>query len=359
MIGSNSAAIIADAVIQGVKGFDVETLYEALLKNTQNEGPISSVGRKGVAYYNTLGFVPYNVGINENVARTLEYAYADFCMYTLAKKLQKPDTTIFKQRLLNYKNVFDSSHLLMRGKNMDGSFQTPYNPFKWGDAFTEGNAWHYSWSVFQDINGLQNLMGGANKMEQMLDSLFALPPIFDDSYYGHTIHEIKEMQIINMGQYAHGNQPIQHVPYLYMYCNNPAKTQYWVQQIMQRLYKPTPDGYCGDEDNGQTSAWYVMSALGFYSVTPASNQFVLGVPLFEKATLTFNNKQTTILKKGSHKGANYVQQILLNNALYTKAFINGNTLKSGTTIQFFVAPTKPKVNQYKHFELPFSFSTKQ
>ena len=187
---------------------------------------------------------------------------------------------------MNYKNLFDPSHKLMRGKNQDGSWQSPFNPFKWGDAFTEGNSWHYTWGVFHDIQGLIDLMGGRKEFVGMLDSIFVMPPTFDDSYYGEVIHEIREMQIAGMGQYAHGNQPIQHMLYLYDYAGEPWKTQYWVRETMNKLYKATPDGYCGDEDNGQTSAWYVFSALGFYSVCPATDQYALGAPLFRRVTLS-------------------------------------------------------------------------
>ena len=269
MIGSNSATIVADAYLKGGRGYDIETLWDAVLKNSENEGPMHSVGRYGVDYYNKLGYIPYDVGINENVARTLEYAFADFCIYQLGKKLGKPEKEIeiFAQRSQNYKKVFDKESSLMRGRNEDGTFQAPFSPFKWGDAFTEGNSWHYTWSVFHDIEGLVGLMGGQKQFINMLDSVFVVPPIFDDSYYGGTIHEIREMQIMNMGNYAHGNQPIQHMIYLYNYAGEPWKTQHWVREVMDRLYTPQADGYCGDEDNGQTSAWYVFSAMGFYPVS--------------------------------------------------------------------------------------------
>ena len=201
-------------------------------------------------------------------------------------------STVYAKRSQNYRNLFDPQTGLMRGKNKDGSFQSPFNPFKWGDAFTEGNSWHYTWSVFHDVQGLVDLMGGRQKFVAKLDSVFTLPPVFDESYYGGVIHEIREMQIANMGQYAHGNQPIQHMIYLYNYAGEPWKTQYWLREVMNRLYLPTPDGYCGDEDNGQTSAWYVFSALGFYPVCPATDQYVLGAPLFKKVTATAGKRQT-------------------------------------------------------------------
>ncbi|MEA3476588.1 MAG: GH92 family glycosyl hydrolase, partial [Bacteroidota bacterium] len=181
MIGSNSATIVADAYLKGLKGYDINTLWEAVEKNTRHEGPLHSVGRYGVDYYNKLGYVPYDIGVNENVARTLEYAFADFCVYELGKALGKPEKEIeiFAQRAMNYKNVFDKENMLMRGRNEDGSFQEPFSPFKWGDAFTEGNSWHYTWSVFHDVRGLIDLMGGKKNFLSMLDSVFIAPPIFD------------------------------------------------------------------------------------------------------------------------------------------------------------------------------------
>ena len=211
---------------------------------------------------------PYDVKINENTARTLEYAYNDWCIYRMAKELNRPkkEQKLFAERAMNYRNVFDKESKLMRGRNQDGQFQSPFSPLKWGDAFTEGNSWHYSWSVFHDPQGLIDLMGGKESFVEMLDSVFIVPPLFDDSYYGQVIHEIREMTVMNMGNYAHGNQPIQHMIYLYNYAGEPWKAQYWLRQVMNRMYTAGPDGYCGDEDNGQTSAWYVFSALGFYPV---------------------------------------------------------------------------------------------
>ena len=267
MVGNNSASVLVDAYMKGVKVDDIKTLYEGLIHGTENVHPqVSSTGRLGYEYYNKQGYVPYDVKINENAARTLEYAYNDWCIYQLAKELKRPkkEINLFAKRAMNYKNLFDKESKLMRGRNEDGTFQSPFSPLKWGDAFTEGNSWHYTWSVFHDPQGLIDLMGGKEMFITMMDSVFAVPPIFDDSYYGQVIHEIREMTVMNMGNYAHGNQPIQHMIYLYDYAGQPWKAQYWLRQVMDRMYSPTPDGYCGDEDNGQTSAWYVFSALGFY-----------------------------------------------------------------------------------------------
>ena len=192
---------------------------------------------------------------------------------------------------MNYRNLFDAESKLMRGKNRDGRFMVPFSPLKWGDAFTEGNSWHYSWSVFHDPQGLIDLMGGKEPFVQMLDSVFAVPPIYDESYYGGVIHEIREMTVMNMGNYAHGNQPIQHMIYLYNYAGEPWKAQYWLRQVMDRMYSPTPDGYCGDEDNGQTSAWYVFSALGFYPVCPGTTQYVLGSTVIQASDPTLRKRQ--------------------------------------------------------------------
>ena len=286
MVGNNSASVVADAIINGVTPEkDWQTLYDCLVYGTEHVHPeISSTGRLGHEYYNTLGYIPCDVGINESVARTLEYAYNDWCILQIAKKLGRPADEIEKwgSRSDNWKNVFDPSHKLMRGRNLDGSFQEPFSPYKWGGVFTEGNAWHYTWSVFHDVEGLMEAMGGKEEFVRMLDSVFVVPPIYDDSYYGYRIHEITEMQVANMGNYAHGNQPAQHMIYLYNWAGEHHKTEKRVREVMDRLYKATPDGYCGDEDNGQTSAWYVFSALGFYPVCPASGEYAEGAPLFER-----------------------------------------------------------------------------
>jgi predicted alpha-1,2-mannosidase len=359
MIGNNSASVVADAYVKGLRGYDINTLYEALLHGANNEGPVSAVGRKGVEYYNKLGYVPYDVKINENAARTLEYAYDDFAIWQLAKALKRPaaEIQLYAKRCQNYRNLFDPSTKLMRGKNEDGSFQSPFNPFKWGDAFTEGNSWHYSWSVFHDVQGLIGLMGGKDMFVKMLDSVFHLPPVFDDSYYGGVIHEIREMQIANMGQYAHGNQPIQHMIYLYNYAGQPWKTQYWARETMDRMYKATPDGYCGDEDNGQTSAWYVFGALGFYPVCPATDQYVLGTPLFKKITLRLANGKQFVINAPANSAENkYIQSAQLNGQTWDRNWLNHFDLQKGGTFNL-VMGAKPNTNRGNTTaSAPYSFS---
>jgi len=359
MIGNNSASVVADAYIKGLRGYDINTLYDALLKDANTEGPLSAVGRMGVGFYNRLGYVPYDVRIYENAARTLEYAYDDFTIAKLGEALKRPKTEIdlYLKRSQNYRNLFDPETKLMRGKNKDGNFQKPFNPFKWGDAFTEGNSWHYSWSVFHDIEGLKQLMGGNDQFARMLDSVFILPPVFDESYYGGVIHEIREMQIMNMGQYAHGNQPIQHMIYLYNYAGQPWKTQYWIRRAMEQLYKPAPDGYCGDEDNGQTSAWYIFSAMGFYPVCPATDQYVLGTPLFKKMTISLaNGKKLVINAPASNDENKYVQSLLLNGKPVTNNWISHSELQKGGSLNWIMGNQPNKKRGTNPSAFPYSFS---
>ena len=360
MIGNNSASVLADAYLKGIKVEDVKTLYEGLIHGTKNVHPtVSSTGRRGYEYYNKLGYVPYDVKINENTARTLEYAYNDWCIYQLAKELKRPEKEIqlFAKRAMNYKNVFDKDSKLMRGKNEDGTFQSPFSPLKWGDAFTEGNSWHYSWSVFHDPQGLIDLMGGKDMFITMLDSVFSVPPVFHESYYGQVIHEIREMTIMNMGNYAHGNQPIQHMIYLYNYAGQPWKAQYWLRQVMDRMYTPGPDGYCGDEDNGQTSAWYVFSALGFYPVCPGTDEYVVGAPLFKKATLHLENGNSLIIHATDNNKKNmYIQTMNLNGTEYKKNYLRHEDLLKGGNINFQMG-SQPNLNRGTEEEsFPYSFS---
>jgi predicted alpha-1,2-mannosidase len=247
----------------------------------------------------------------------------------------------------------------MRGKNEDGTFQKPFNPLKWGDAFTEGNSLHYTWSVFHDVQGLIDLMGGNESFIKQLDNVFDMPPDFDDSYYGGTIHEIREMQIVNMGNYAHGNQPIQHMIYLYNYANAPYKTQEKIRDVLTKLYAATPDGYCGDEDNGQTSAWYVFSSLGFYPVTPGVDQYVIGSPLFKKATLHLENGNIfTINAENNSKKNYYIESTSLNKKNYTPNFISFENIQKGGNFTFNLTDTPNKNWGSKIEDVPYSLSTK-
>ena len=357
MVGNNSASVVADAYLSGLRGYDAETLWQAVVHGANAVHPeVNSTGRHGFEYYNELGYVPYDVKINESVARTLEYAYDDWCIYQFGKALGKSKKELkpFAKRAMNYEKVFDRESGLMRGRLLNGKFQSPFNPLKWGDAFTEGNAWHYTWSVFHDPEGLIRLMGGKEKFNQMLDSVFLLPPVFDNSYYGFTIHEIREMQVMNMGNYAHGNQPIQHAIYLYDYSGQPWKCQYWVRQVMDRLYTPTPDGYCGDEDNGQTSAWYVFSAMGFYPVCPGSRQYALGTPYFKSMKLHLENGQQVSIQ--SEGDGCYVDDMQMNGKKYDLNYLDLNSLRQGAQISFRLSE-KPNLQRgILESNVPYSFS---
>ena len=360
MVGNNSASVLTDAYLQGNKVKEPDVLWEGIVKTANSVHPrVSSTGRLGYEYYNRLGYVPCDVDIRENAARTLEYAYDDWCIYQLGKAMGKPEKEIevYAKRSQNYRNLFNKKYNLMVGKKENGEFSEPFSPFKWGGDFTEGNSLHYTWSVFHDPQGLIDLMGGKNTFNQMLDTVFSLPPIFDDSYYGSTIHEIREMQIMNMGNYAHGNQPIQHMIYLYNYSGVPWKAQYHVRQVMDKMYTPAPDGYCGDEDNGQTSAWYVFSALGFYPVCPGSGQYVLGSPIFPKATIHLENGKKVEISSVNNKKENvYVKALKVNGKNYTRNYLEIDAIRKGMKLNFLMDNTPNSTRGISQSDLPYSFS---
>jgi len=358
MVGNNSASVVADAYLKGVRGYDIDALWEAVKHGANADLAHTTSGRKQWATYNKLGYVPYD-SINESAARTLEYAFDDWSIYKLGQALGKPEKEIkvYAEHAMNYKNLFDKEYNLMRGKLANGEWAPNFNPFKWGDAFTEGNSWHYSWSVFHDPQGLIDLMGGTATFNQMLDSVFILPPIFDDSYYGGVIHEIREMQIMNMGNYAHGNQPIQHMIYMYNYSGQPWKTQYWLRETMNRMYNAHADGYCGDEDNGQTSAWYIFTAMGFYPVCPGSNQYVLGAPYFKKMTMHLENGKDVVITAPENSDENrYVQKLAINGAEHKVNYVNHADLLQGAKMDY-VMGAKANENRGNTAEAaPYSFS---
>ena len=359
MVGNNSASVVADAYIKGIRGYDIEKLWEAVVHDANAVHPkVKSTGRLGWKQYNELGYVPCDIGIKESAARTLEYAYDDWCIWTLGKALGKPESEInvYKQRALNYHNLYLGEASLMCGRKADGSFNLPFNPYKWGGDFTEGNALHYTWSVFHDPAGLMALMGGEDAFNASLDNVFEMPPIFDDSYYGFTIHEIREMQVMNMGNYAHGNQPIQHMLYLYDWGGQPWKAQMRIREVMNKLYTPAPDGYCGDEDNGQTSAWYVFSALGFYPVCPATDQYALGTPFFKKATIHFPDGRKTVISAPENSDANfYVKSMKVNGKSYTKTYLTHDILKNGAKIDYKMSD-EPCIRKVASEDRPYSMS---
>ena len=355
MVGNNSASIVADAYMKGLRGYDIDKLWEAVLHGANSVHPkVSSTGRAGFELYNKMGYVPCDK-LNQSVARTLEYAYDDWCIYTLGKALGRPEKEIkvYAQRAMNYRNVFDPSIRLMRGKDSKGNFETPFNPTDWTRSFTEGDTWHWTWCVFHDPQGLIDIMGGKDSFNQMMDSTFIVPPVAKE----RMIHEEREMQVMNMGQYAHGNQPIQHMIYLYNYSGQPWKTQYWIREVMDKLYSAHADGYCGDEDNGQTSAWYVFSALGFYPVCPGTDQYIVGTPYFDEVKIHLENGKTLEIDADNNSTANrYIQRATLNGQPHTKNYFTHADLMNGGKIEFEMG-AKPNTQRGTTDEcFPYSFS---
>ena len=346
MIGNNSLSLIADAYVKGIRGFDTEKALEAMVHQTKAQGEPLSVGRNGYQEYFSLGYVPYP-DYYEATAKTLEYAYADWCLSVFASELGKAAdiASDYESTSYNYRNLFDKSYGFMRGKTRSCDWVFPFSPEEWGGPFTEGSSWHYTWSVMHDVEGLSQLMGGHENMTFLLDSMFNAPPVFNYGTYGFVIHEIAEMVALDMGQYAHGNQPVQHAAYLYDYTLSPWKTQYHVRDIMNRLYKPTPDGYCGDEDNGQTSAWYVFSAMGFYPVCPGRAEYAIGSPLFDKVTLNMpTGKSFTIFATANNPENVYIDSAKLNQKRYTKNYILHSDIVNGGEIKFEMS-NKPNLKR--------------
>ena len=358
MVGNNSASVVADAYIKGLRGYDIETLWEALKHGANAHLRGTASGRLGYESYNQLGYVANNIGIGQNVARTLEYAYNDWAIYTLGKKLGKPESEIdiYKKHALNYKNVYHPERKLMVGKDNKGVFNPNFDAVDWSGEFCEGNSWHWSFCVFHDPQGLINLMGGKKEFNAMMDSVFVIPGKLGMESRG-MIHEMREMQVMNMGQYAHGNQPIQHMVYLYNYSSEPWKAQYWIREIMNKLYTAGPDGYCGDEDNGQTSAWYVFSALGFYPVCPGTDEYIIGTPLFKSAKLHLENGKTITIKADNNQLDNrYIKEKKVNGKSQTRNFLTHDQLIKGANIQFQMSPVPNKQRGTTEKDVPYSLS---
>ena len=363
MVGNNSASVVADAWLSGVHEYDpydIEKLWEAVTHGAHAVHPsVNSTGRLGWEYYDSMGYVPSDVGIRESAARTLEYAYDDWCIWQLGQALGKSEEELapYKKAARNYRNLYDPEFKLMNGRKADGSFRRPFSPLKWGDDFTEGNALHYTWSVFHDVQGLIDLMGGEDAFNAQMDTVFTMPPVFDDSYYGFPIHEITEMTVMGMGNYAHGNQPIQHMLYLYNWSGQPWKAQARIREVMEKFYSPWADGYCGDEDNGQTSAWYVFSSLGFYPVCPGSGEYVLGSPLFKKATLHLPGGDVVIEAPENSAENIYVKSLTLNGEDWPHNYIRRADLVKGATLQFKLSSQPATRRGTAPEDKPYSLST--
>jgi len=337
MIGNHSFSLFADAWVKGVRNFDAAKALDAMVHDANNQGPAScpAIGRDGAEFYKKLGYAPYP-NVHEATAKTLEYAYDDFCAAVVASSLgRKAETEAFARNAMNYTKVFDEKTGFVRGRKENGDWCENFDPTEWGGPFTEGNSWHWTWSVFQDVPGLVKLLGGEQAFGKKLDAVFYSPPDVKTGTYGGMIHEMTEMVASNMGQYAHGNQPIQHMIYLYNYAGQPWKTQARAREVMNRLYQPTPDGFCGDEDTGQMSSWYVFSALGFYPVTPGTTEYLIGSPLFDRATITLpDGKQFVIEAKTNGPQRPYIDKAALNGREFNRTYLEHSEITGGGKLEF-------------------------
>ena len=357
MVGNHSISLLTDAWVKGIRTFDPEKALKAYAHEAMNKGPWGGAnGRVRWKDYYQLGYIPYPESMG-STAQTLEYCYDDFCAYQLAKMTgNKFYEEVFARQIYNYKNVYDPSAGFMRGRKLDGSW-ADFDAFEWGGPYCEGNAWHYNWSVFHDVQGLIDLTGGDERFVAKIDSVFALPGIVKYGTYGTKIHEMLEMELAKMGQYAQGNQPIQHMIYLYSYAGQPWKTQYWIRQVMDRLYNSSENGYPGDEDQGGMSSWYVLSALGIYSVCPGTDEYVLGSPKFRKATITMEDgKKFVIEAKGNSKDNVYIQNATLNGKRHTRNYIHYSDIVNGGVLELQMGNQPEKTRGTAKEDRPFSLS---
>ncbi len=357
MVGNHSISLLTDAWVKGIRTFDPEKALKAYAHEAMNKGPWGGAnGRVRWKDYYQLGYIPYPESMG-STAQTLEYCYDDFCAYQLAKMTgNKFYEEVFARQIYNYKNVYDPSVGFMRGRKLDGSW-ADFDAFEWGGPYCEGNAWHYNWSVFHDVQGLIDLTGGDERFVAKIDSVFALPGIVKYGTYGTKIHEMLEMELAKMGQYAQGNQPIQHMIYLYSYAGQPWKTQYWIRQVMDRLYNSSENGYPGDEDQGSMSSWYELSALGIYSVCPGTDEYVLGSPKFRKATITMEDgKKFVIEAKGNSKDNVYIQNATLNGKRHTRNYIHYSDIVNGGVLELQMGNQPEKTRGTAKEDRPFSLS---
>ena len=321
MIGYHAVPVIADAYLKGIKGFDAEKALQAM-KHSANQNHL------GLKSYKELGFIPVEEE-SESVSKTLEYAYDDWTIAKMALALNKEDDyETFIKRAQNYKNVFDPETKFMRGRTRNTWF-APFDPYEVNFNYTEANAWQYSFYVPQDISGFIDLLGGKEILEAQLDTLFTAK----SNTSGRDMQDITGL----IGQYAHGNEPSHHMAYLYNFVNKPYKTQEKVHQILTELYKNKPDGIAGNEDCGQMSAWYVFSAMGFYPVTPGADQYIIGTPLFDKATINLENGNNFTIKAFDLSNENkYIDYVRLNGSKLKQSYISSKDILSGGILEFFM-----------------------
>lgn len=319
MIGYHAVPVIADAYLKGIKDYDVEKAFSAMKHSATRD-------KLGLKSYKEFGFIPVEEE-SESVSKTLEYAYDDWTIAKMAKALGKEDDhKTYMERAQYYKNVFDPQSQFMRGRFRNTWF-APFDPYEVNFNYTEANSWQYSFYVPQDITGFIKLLGGKDKLEAHLDKLFTA----NAKTSGRNQVDITGL----IGQYAHGNEPSHHMAYLYNFVNKPHKTQEKVYQILTELYKNEPDGISGNEDCGQMSAWYVFSAMGFYPVTPASNQYIIGTPLFDSATINLEDgKQFHIVAHELNTENKYIEKVYLNGKPLNQSYISTQDIMSGGSLEF-------------------------
>ena len=359
MLGNHSISLLTDAWVKGIRTFDPKRALEAYYHEATNKGPWGSAnGRPGWKEYFASGYVPYTPQTQGATAWTLEFAYDDFCGYQLAKLTHQPYyENVFGRQMFNYKNLFDPKTRFMRAKDAQGNWIEPFDPLDWGGPYTEGNAWHWTWSVFHDTQGLINLMGGEQNFAAKIDSVFSTPGTIKVGGYGQVIHEMTEMAAFHMGQYAQGNEPIHHMLYLYNYAGQPWKAQQHLREVMDKMYNASENGYPGDEDEGQMSSWYVLSAAGIYSVCPGTDQYVIGSPQFGKMTITLENgKKFTIEAEHNSKENVYIQSATLNGKPYTHNWISYTDIMNGGVLHFVMGNQPALSRGLLPEDKPFSIS---
>ena len=358
MIGTHLDNIFADVYLRGITDFDVKSAYRILRKDAfEIAPPDSSYGRKGLEAFCTLGYVPADE-MPQSAARTLDYAYNDWGLAQLARALgYEEEARLLTQRAFHYRNIFDPSVNWMRGRNRDGSWLEPFDEFAWSGPFVEGSVWQGGWAVQHDAAGLITLMGGQTATIEKLDRMLTQPPRYHIGDYPYETHEMSEMAAVDFGQYAHSNEPVFHVLFLYTYAGQPWKTQYWVRRVMTDLYNSGPAGFCGDEDNGAMSCWYLLNALGIYPFCPGHPSFVFGSPLFSRAIIHLENGNDLIIEAPDNNAqAVYVTRVLLNGTPLSRCWIEHQQLAQGGTLTFEMSPLPNTELLLSDDDLPYSLS---
>lgn len=318
MIGYHSASVIADAYLKGIGTFDAEQALQAMIASSEKN-------KKGADFYTTQGFIPSNIK-RESVSCLLEFAYDDWCIARMASTMGRSDVAErYMARAQHYVNVFDGSTGFFRGKRSDGNWESPFDPFEVGRAYTEATAWQYRFFVPHDVYGLTQLFGGREPFIAALDTLFATR--------SQTVGELSDITGL-IGQYAHGNEPSHHMAYLYSYVAQPWKTQAMTRRLLHEMYQPTPQGIVGNEDCGQMSAWYICTALGIYPVCPGSNEFVLTSPLFEKATVKLAGGKQLVITANNPARNTYIEKVELNGRPIDRTYLTYAELMEGGELRF-------------------------